>query len=49
MMTQMAVQVAQAAPPGMFNMEELNRTLLSAANIPNLDKIMPEKPEPHRS
>ena len=46
MMTQMAVQVAQAAPPGMFNMEELNRTLLSAANIPNLDKIMPEKPEP---
>lgn len=46
MMTQMAVQVAQAAPPGMFNMEELNRTLLSAANIPNLDRIMPEKPEP---
>ncbi len=46
MMTQMAVQVAQAAPPGMFNMEELNRTLLSAANIPNLDRIMPEKPKP---
>lgn len=43
MMTQMAMQLAQTAPPGMFNMEELNRTLLSAANIPNLDKILPSK------
>lgn len=46
MMTQMAMQLAQTAPPGMFNMEELNRTLLSAANIPNLDRILPSKPEP---
>ena len=46
MMTQMAMQMAQTAPPGMFNMEELNRTLLSAANIPNLDRILPSKPEP---
>ena len=30
----------------MFNVEELNKTILSAANIPNLDKILPEKPEP---
>ena len=45
MMTQMAMQLAQTAPPGMFNMEELNRTLLSAANIPNLDRILPSKPE----
>jgi len=45
MMTQMAMQLAQTAPPGMFNMEELNRTLLSAANIPNLDRILPNKPE----
>tara|TARA_R100000951_G_scaffold101356_5_gene92785 strand:+ start:2170 stop:4650 length:2481 start_codon:yes stop_codon:yes gene_type:complete len=45
MMTQMAMQLAQTAPPGMFNMEELNRTLLSAANIPNLDKILPSKPK----
>jgi len=45
MMTQMAMQLAQTSPPGMFNMEELNRTLLSAANIPNLDKILPEKPK----
>ena len=46
MMTQMAMQLAQSSPPGMFNMEELNRTLLSAANIPNLDKILPSKPQP---
>jgi len=46
MMTQMAMQLAQTAPPGMFNMEELNRTLLNAANIPNLDRILPSKPEP---
>jgi len=43
MMTQMAMQLAQTAPPGMFNMEELNRTLLSAANIPNIDRILPSK------
>lgn len=46
MMSQMAMQLAQSAPPGMFNMEELNRTLLNAANIPNLDKILPDKPQP---
>ena len=46
MMAQMVMQQAQQSPPGMFNMEELNRTLLNAANIPNLDKILPEKPQP---
>jgi len=46
MMAQMALQLSQASPPGMFNVEELNRTILTAANIPNLDKIMPRKPEP---
>jgi hypothetical protein len=45
MMAQMALQLAQQSPPGMFNMEELNRTILMAANIPNLDRIMPRKPE----
>jgi hypothetical protein len=51
MMAQLALQLSQAAPPGMFNVEELNKTILQAANIPNLDKIMPEKPTPtpHRS
>ena len=45
MMAQMVMQQAQQSPPGMFNMEELNRTLLNAANIPNLDKILPQKPK----
>ena len=45
MMTNMAMQLAQNAPPGMFNMEELNRTVLQAANIPNLENILPEKPK----
>jgi len=45
MMAQMVMQQAQQSPPGMFNMEELNRTLLNAANIPNLDKILPSKPK----
>ena len=44
MMAQMVMQQAQQSPPGMFNMEELNRTLLNAANIPNLDRILPDKP-----
>jgi uncharacterized glyoxalase superfamily protein PhnB len=46
MMAQLALQLSQSAPPGMFNVEELNKTILSAANIPNLDKILPEKPLP---
>ena len=45
MMVNMAMQLAQNAPPGMFNMEELNRTVLQAANIPNLENILPEKPK----
>ena len=45
MMAQMALQLAQSSPPGMFNIEELNRTILMSANIPNLDLIMPKKPE----
>jgi len=46
MMAQLALQLSQSAPPGMFNVEELNRTILTAANLPNLDKIMPRKPDP---
>lgn len=45
MMGQMALQMANSSPPGMFNMEELNRNILSAANISNLDIIMPRKVE----
>jgi hypothetical protein len=46
MMAQLALQLSQSSPPGMFNVEELNKTILTAANIPNLDKIMPKKPDP---
>ena len=46
MMSQMALQLAQQSPPGMFDMEELNRSILQTANVPNLDKIMPSKPSP---
>ena len=42
----MALQLAQQSPPGMFNMEELNRTILDAANMPNLDQILPPKKKP---
>jgi hypothetical protein len=45
-LAQLALNLAQSSPPGMFNMQELNRTILSAANVPNLDKIMPDKPDP---
>jgi len=46
MLAQMALQLAQQSPPGMFNMEELNRTILDAANMPNLDQILPPKKKP---
>ena len=46
MIAQMALQMAQQSPPGMFNIEELNRTILNAANMPNIEKILPPKKEP---
>ena len=46
MLAQMTLQLAQQSPPGMFNMEALNRTILDAANMPNLDQILPPKKEP---
>ncbi len=46
MMANMALQMAQQSPPGMFNMEALNRTILNAANMPNLEQILPPKIEP---
>jgi hypothetical protein len=38
--------MAQQSPPGMFNMEALNRTILNAANMPNMEEILPPKIEP---
>ena len=40
MLANMALQMAQQSPPGMFNIEELNRTILNAANMPNLEQIL---------
>ena len=45
MLANMALQMAQQSPPGMFNIEALNRTILRAANMPNLEEILPTKPE----
>jgi len=46
MMANMAMQMAQQSPPGMFNLEALNRTILNAANMPNLEEILPPKIKP---
>ena len=46
MLAQMALQMAQQSPPGMFNLEALNRSILNAVNMPNIDEILPVKPEP---
>ena len=46
MLANMALQMAQQSPPGMFNLEALNRTILNAANMPNLEQILPPKIEP---
>ena len=46
MLANMALQMAQQSPPGMFNLEALNRTILHAANMPNLEEILPLKIEP---
>lgn len=43
MMAQMALQLSQQAPAGMYDIEQLHKTILRAAQIPNLDKIIPEK------
>ena len=48
MMANMALQMAQQSPPGMFNLEALNRTILNAANMPNIEEILPPKIEPQK-
>jgi len=48
MIAQMALQMAQQSPPGMFNLEALNRTILNSANMPNLEEVLPPKKEPQQ-
>jgi hypothetical protein len=45
---QLAIQLASQTPPGTFNMPALYREVLTAANFPNLDEILPpeQKPKP---
>ena len=49
MLIQMVQQVAAQSAPGMFDMEAINRMLLTTANVPDVDKLMPIKEEvqPH--
>ena len=48
MIAQMALQMAQQSPPGMFNLEALNRTILNSANMPNMEEILPPKKKPQK-
>jgi len=43
MLIQMVQQIAQQSDPGMFDMEAINRMLLTTANVPDVDKLMPLK------
>ena len=45
MLIQMVQQIAQQSEPGMFDMEAINRMLLTTANVPDVEKLMPIKDE----
>lgn len=45
MLIQMVQQIAQQSEPGMFDMEAINRMLLTTANVPDIDSLMPRKDE----
>ena len=45
-MGQMAIQLASQTPPGTFNMPALFREVLTAANFPNLDEVLPPEQKP---
>jgi len=45
-LSQMALSLAQQTPPGMFNMRALYHEVLSAANFPNLEQVLPPEPKP---
>ena len=46
MLSQLALQLASQAPPGTYNIQALHRTILQAANMPNLDNILPPQVKP---
>lgn len=45
MLIQMVQNIAQQSEPGMFDMEAINRMLLTTANVPDIDTLMPRKDE----
>jgi len=45
MLIQMVQNIAQQSEPGMFDMEAINRMLLTTANVPDIDLLMPRKEE----
>ena len=45
MLVQMVQQIAAQSEPGMFDMEAINRMLLTTANVPDVEKLMPLKKE----
>ena len=45
LLIQMVQQIAAQSPPDMFDMEAINRMLLTTANVPDVDKLMPYKEE----
>ena len=48
MLVQMVQQIAAQSEPGMFDMEAINRMLLTTANVPDVEKLMPLKKEAER-
>ena len=42
-LAQLVLQMASQAPPGIYDLREVHKRLLSAANISNLDQVMPPK------
>lgn len=45
MLIQMVQNIASQSPPDMFDMEAINRMLLTTANVPDVEKLMPLKEE----
>ena len=42
-LAQLILQMASQAPPGIYDMREVHKRLLSAANISNIEQVMPPK------
>ena len=45
LLIRMVQEIASQSPQGMFDMEQINRLMLTTANVPDVDKLMPVKKE----